>query len=466
MTGSLALFEARRLLRSPVLWGAAVLALAAAVAGSSSWLPDMTMVTIGSVTASTIVGAAVLISANLAAGRDRRHGLPETLGALPGRAVTRTRAVVLAAPAVGALVAVVMLAAHLGYVWATGPVAGRIDVYEALGGVALATLAAGIGAALARWTPWLVMPPLLICLLAFAVAVNPRGEYAGGFLPLVLNHSPEWGPRPSGQHLAYLVAVGVVLAAAALLRHGLRPVRTVVLPAALAVAVTTGMAATASARSGAKLPAQVCRTYEGVSYCVYPDYAAWIPVWGKALHPLLSAVPERVRARIPAIRQRVFGHGAIADMDEPTTWTVWSTDPALHQALLVGQVAGVVTGLAGCGAGRAQTMVALWLVGRAGPLLDAPPPQAWRPSGAALPEGMREVPMGANGSLVMPGQLHGARYGAAEVGYARRLLERPDAAERVRAHWDTLTAPGTTIKQALPLLGLREEFQVKEEPCP
>ncbi|GAA3254225.1 hypothetical protein [Nonomuraea helvata] len=465
MTGSLALFEARRLLRSPVLWGAAVLALAAAVAGGSAWLPDMTMVTIGSVTASTIVGAAIMISANLAAGRDRRHGLPETLGALPGRAVTRTRAVVLAAPAVGALVAAVMIAAHLGYVWATGPVAGRIDVYEALGGVALAMLAAGVGAALARWTPWLVMPPLLICLLAFAVAVNPRGEYAGGFLPLVMNHSLEWGPRPSRQHLAYLVAVGVVLAAAALLRHGLRPVRAVALLAALAVAVPAGMAATASARSGTKLPAQVCRTYEGVSYCVYPDYVAWIPVWGRALHPVLSAVPERVRARIPVVRQRVPTLRALSEVEGPATWTVWSTDPAQHQALLLGEVAGTLTGLntAGCHAGRAQAMVALYLVGRAGPLLDAPPPEAWEGRGDRY---VVEVPMGANGSLAVPGQLHGSRYGAAEVGYARRLLERPDAAERVRAHWDALTAPGTTIEQALPLLGLREEFPVKEVPCP
>ncbi|MEV0230591.1 hypothetical protein [Nonomuraea sp. NPDC050786] len=466
MTGSLVLFEARRLLRSPVLWGAAALALAMAVAGSSAWLPDMTMVTIGSVTASTIVGAAVLISANLAAGRDRRHGLPETLGALPGRAVTRTRAVVLAAPVVGALIAAVMIAAHLGYVWVTGPVAGRIDVYEALGGVALAALAAGLGAALARWTPWLVVPPLLICLLAFAVAVNPRGEYAGGFLPLVLEHSLGWGPRPSREHLAYLVALGVVLAAGALLRHGLRPVRAVVLLTALAVAVPAGMAATASARSGTKLPAQVCRAYEGVSYCVYPEYVAWIPVWGRALHPVLSAVPERARARIPVVRQRVASPGAMLETDEPVTWTVWSTDPTLHQALLVGQVAGAVTGLTGCGTGRAQAMVALWLVGRAGPLLDAPPPQAWRPHGPDLPVSMKEVPMGADGSLVVPGQLHGAQYGDAEVGYARRLLERPDAVERVRAHWDTLTAPGTTIKQALPLLGLREEFPVKEEPCP
>ncbi|GAA3507719.1 hypothetical protein FHR32_004282 [Streptosporangium album] len=100
MNPSLVCFEAWRLLRSPILWGAALAALVMESVQGAAWLPDLTMVTIDAVTASTLVGAAVMITANLAAGRDRRHALPETLAALPGRAALRTRAVALAALAV------------------------------------------------------------------------------------------------------------------------------------------------------------------------------------------------------------------------------------------------------------------------------------------------------------------------------------------------------------------------------
>ncbi|MEU1725792.1 hypothetical protein [Nonomuraea sp. NPDC005692] len=60
------------------------------------------------------------------------------------------------------------------------------------------------------------------------------------------------------------------------------------------------------------------------------------------------------------------------------------------------------------------------------------------------------------------------RYGAAELGYARRLLTTPDARQRIWTHWRTLVKPGTTVEQALPLLGLRPEFPadpVKGQPC-
>ncbi|MFF5205977.1 hypothetical protein [Streptosporangium sp. NPDC000396] len=477
MNRSLLFFEAGRLLRSPILWGAALAALAMGFAQSAAWLPDMTMVTIDTITASTLVGAAVMIVTNLAAGRDRRHGLPETLGALPGRAAPRTRAVVLAAPAVGALAAAAMISAHLLVVSLSDSVAGRFDPYEALGGVALAALAASAGAALGRWTPWLIVPPILIAAMAFGMLGNSRAEIGGWFLPVIPGHNPEWGARPTEQHLIYLVAGVVFLASVALLRHGLRPVRTVVALTALAVAVPAGAAATAAApilpwtpHFTPQLPEQVCENHEGLSYCVYPDYKPWIPNWARALRPILSAVPERARDRIPVIRQKPVSaiHSSEDIMGEPGTWLVWSTDPAQHQAMLIGQVAAAVAGLGGgChDVGRARTVVALWLAGRAEPLLDAPPPGAW--SGSEGEGGWLRVSMTYDGGEIrIPGQLGGPSYGAAEVGYARRLLERPDAADRVRANWDTLTAPETTVEQALPLLGLRPEFPAtpKDDQC-
>ncbi|MGC5014267.1 hypothetical protein ACLQ2R_26180 [Streptosporangium sp. DT93] len=483
MNRALVLFEARRLLRHPIPWTAAASALAVVVAGNASWLPDLTTTAIDTVAGSALVAAAMLVVAHLAASRDRRHGLPERLAAMPVREAVRTRAVVLAAPAVGGLVAAAMIFPYLLTVSASGTAAGRLDLYEAFGGVALAMLAASAGAALGRWTPWPVAPPVAIFLVAFALVGDPRGEYGGWFLPVVSAHDVSWGDRPTGWHLVYLLAAAVLCAAVALLRHGARPARTVVALAALLVAVPAGASATASApapgtasRAAADPSGQVCERHDGVSYCAYPGYRPWIGVWARAVRPIVTAVPRRALERIPVIRQGQAHDSSLDDPATPRTWTVWSTDPGRHGTLLAGRVAAAVTGLdvtgseGGCGdLGRARTVVALWLAGRAGPLLEAPGPDDWRgaPSEEVAPAWQLRVRMGGNGhELRLPGQL-GVRYGAAEVGYARRLLELPDADRRVRAGWDVLVAPGTTIEQALPLLGLRPEFPAgKDVPCP
>jgi hypothetical protein len=469
---SLVRFETWRLLRNPILWIATLAALALSFVWDWPWLPDMTMVTIDTVTASTLIGAAVLVVANLATGRDRRHDLPETLAALPTRAAPRTRAIVLAAPFAGGLAAAVMIATHLLVVSSSDTAAGRFDPYEALGGVALAALAASAGAVLARWTPSLILPPVLIVAVAFDMVGNPRAEYGGWLVPVIPGHSPDWGARPTAPHLLYLVGTTVLLGAIALLRHGLRPTRAVVALAAAAVTVVAGSSAAAGAPvlpgTGShvtpRLPQQVCEDSEGVTFCVYPDYTPWIPVWREALRPVVSAVPERAMDRLPPIRQQPFSADLTTppsgDSGEPSTWTAWSTDPRQHRMLLTGQVAARLAGLGGgCDdQGLSRTVVALWLAGRAGRLLDAP--ASWRAGpGEDLPKGWIQVRMSDDGAgFRMPGQLGGSRYGSAEVGYARRLLGRSDAADRVRANWDVLTSPGTTVEQALPLLGLRPEF--------
>ncbi|WP_283136769.1 hypothetical protein [Rhizohabitans arisaemae] len=472
----LTLFEARRLLRNPILWGTAVLALVRAYVQSTAWLPDMTIVVIDAVTASALIGAAMMIVSGLAAGRDRRHGLPETLAALPVRAVERTRAVILAAPAAGALLAAVMISVQSAAVSLPGGAAGRFDPYQALGGVALGALAATAGAALGRWLPWLITPPIVIVLVALAMIGDSRGENFGWFLPVIPGHSVAWGARPTGWHLVYLVAAVVLFAALALLRHGLRPLRTLVALTALAVAVPAGAAATAAApvlpwagdRAAftPQLPEQVCEKHEGLTFCVYPDYRPWIPGWVDALRPILAVVPERARDRVPPIRQLagydgLLWQGSGADpLATPVTWTVWSADPARHRAYLAGQVIASAVGLEkeSCGAdlGRARLAVALWLAGRAGPLLDAPDPGSRPPSSGKLPKGWLDLTMGFdNGGIHIPGQLHDTGYGQAEVEYARALLNRPETADRIRADWDVLVSPSTTLEQGAALLGVR-----------
>ncbi|MGH3240600.1 MAG: hypothetical protein ACRDNL_09470 [Spirillospora sp.] len=66
-------------------------------------LPNLAQITVSAAMATFPVGTALMVIANLAALRDRREGMPEALGALPGRADAWTRAVLLAAVCVGAV---------------------------------------------------------------------------------------------------------------------------------------------------------------------------------------------------------------------------------------------------------------------------------------------------------------------------------------------------------------------------
>ncbi|GAB3884109.1 hypothetical protein GCM10027612_17320 [Microbispora bryophytorum subsp. camponoti] len=205
----------------------------------------------------------------------------------------------------------------------------------------------------------------------------------------------------------------------------------------------------------------------GVRYCAYPGYEAWIPLWARAVRPVVAAVPPAQRARVPEIRQRIgdvsFGqrrgtatrpgwphptgpfflwgrHGTAelseawlggqvaartAGLPDPDWWRAAITDPIYGASNIAVRV-----GTPGCAEwGRARTLVALWLGGQAGPVRVAA--SSWA-------------------------QTKDSERPAAErlYRYAERLIARPDARSRVWAHWTTLMDPATTVEQALPLLGL------------
>ncbi|GII77305.1 hypothetical protein Sru01_22870 [Sphaerisporangium rufum] len=449
----LVVFELRRFARSPVLWAAVALTVAWRLYDAWGWLPDMTVETIGAANASAIVAVAALVVANLATSRDRRQGAPATLAALPRRAVDRTRAVALAAPVAGAAAAAIAIAACLAARWASGPVAGRFDAYEALSGVAVAALAAAAGVALGRWLPALVVAPLAGLLWLFGLLANSRGEYGGWLLPVIPSYEPDWGPRSSGWHLVYLCALVVLVAAVALFRHGVRPLRVAAALAALAVAVPAVSAAGHAPDQQMRILNRVydavdarraglygdrCRQIDGISYCALPRYVSWTAAWAEAVHPVVAALPPGARTGLPAVRQTNVTFSALVAPALPVLLN-WSTDPGQgHRAWLAGGMAAAAVRLGPeCDArGRAGTLVALWLLGQAGPV---PPP------GPLMVEGLQ------------PASAINRYYGAAEAGYARRLLARADTRQRIWASWDRLADPRTTLDQALPLLGLRPE---------
>ncbi|MGW6504995.1 hypothetical protein, partial [Nonomuraea angiospora] len=171
MTRRLFLFEARRLVRHPLVWGATVLVLALQTFLSWDQQPDLTMDPINATGLATCLGAAVLIVAGLATSRDGRHGMPESLAGLPGRAEHRTRALLLATPLVAGVAAAAM-GGYLAIRLLSGPAGGRLDVWEPLTAVAAAVLAATLGVAVGRWARWLIAGPLVVAVLGFLIFTN------------------------------------------------------------------------------------------------------------------------------------------------------------------------------------------------------------------------------------------------------------------------------------------------------
>jgi hypothetical protein len=464
-------FEAGRLLRSRALWGAVLAVLALRTFYTWEYLPNLTMEPVTTAGTALLIAAVVLVSANLAVTRDRRGGLAETLGAVPGGADVRTWSVGVATTAVGAAVTGLVVGAHLLVRSFMGPVGGRFDPYEVLGAAAVTALAAVLGVALGRWLPWLITGPVAVFVLALVTMVNMVGEFGGWYWLGIFQHGPEWGDRPSGPHLIYLVAVTAAVGAAAMLKYGPRPARVVAAVAALAVAVPSG-AAQADApvlpwtvpkaeRAAAANPlgARVCERRGAVTYCAYAGYTDWIPLWEKVMRPVVAAVPPAAAGRIPVVAQDTVTFDDLSARSPAAvrTWLVWPREgtAAPHRVYLAGTAAATIVGLRTDGTrdgwrtdpcdarGQARAVIALWLAGQSGPLLAPGSHLLW---------------IGEGRTASISSQLGGFEVGAAERGYAQRLLDQPGARERVWAEWDTLVSPETTVAQALPLLGLRREF--------
>ncbi len=482
---TLFLIEVKRLLKNPFGWAAAAIALALQLSAVWGWAPDMSIEPIDLAGNGLLVAAAMLLGANLAASRDRRHGMPELLAALPGRAETRTRAVALAGIASGTLIASLLAAGYLAIRYAQGPVGGRLNLFEVLGGVAATALAAAFGVALARWLPSLIAAPAIVFGLALLVQLNrTHGGFGDWYLPLDLYHRADWPGRPSAPHLIYLLAGSALLSGLALLRHRVRPVRLVVTVLAFAIALP---AAVITANRGAEvyrttpdgnpLPTAVaqsarmrakyygpgshrCQSRAAVRYCALPGYQPWIELWAAAVQPIASAVPPAVRGRIPVVTQLSDSWLQPDDLKDPASAVIglaWDRAGS-YRTVLAADVIRAVTGLAsGCdGRGQARTVVALWLLGQLGPL-TAPEPVSVRLAGDTM-----SGPVTTRG-LVTP---LGVLYGPSELSYARQLLANAGARERVWANWNALmTAP---LDRALPLLGITHDARIstpQDKPC-
>ncbi|GAB2929696.1 hypothetical protein GCM10027280_16530 [Micromonospora polyrhachis] len=455
---ALALAEVRLLLRSPIVWGALVLALALGVTLGWTRLPDWERFAMNAGTASLLLGAGLLLAGHLAVSRDHRAGVVESHAVLPTPLRRRTVSLLALAP-VAALAGVLLLGALLLSLLPDWP-AGRLDWPNLLVVVVVPVLAVSVGVAIGRWLPATAAGPLgLIVSAALVLALPGLGNgdsYLGLWLSPVLmdrNWAPG-APQPTGWHLLYLVALVVFVGAVPLLRHWrILPALVGVLALTLA-ASTVGPQLSATPRAiSAEMEepytgeaALVCQRHNEVRYCALPGYERWIVRWREAVAPVVVVLPPSVRADLPRVRQFAYSFYESQSPADVATDLIWGRQgrwAADSRAQLATSFAATIVGLPGlwtadpairlrgCSAsGQARTVITLWLAAQA------------LPDGAAL---LRAHRLG----------LFPSRYGQPEIDAALALLNLPrqQVAGIVAAGWDRLTAP-TAGFDVLTALGL------------
>ncbi|WP_030451168.1 hypothetical protein [Herbidospora cretacea] len=460
----LALFEFMLMLRSPILWAAAIVMLAWRTVSTWYSEPAWHLETVQTATAALLVGAAAVIVTSMATMRDSRPHTAELLAALPAGQPARTLAIAVAGPlaagAVVGLVSAVHFASLLG-----GTPAGRFDLYEVLTGVVVAALMAALGVALTRWAPTLIVAPVLIVTLVWAIFQFGRNW----LMPVVpVASAPGDISRPSGWHLGYVTSLVVLVVALALLRHGPRPARAGLAVAAAVAVGLTGWSTLTQPEVGNREMAKaatthVCRPLDAVDYCAYPLFTQWIPLWQEVADPVVRGVPPQARAGLPRVVQ-LPGEQALRGDDLKSTLMVtlrWGRNggQTADERSLAARMAAAAIGLPGgylamhnCDLrGQARSIVALWLAMRAG----EPPTR------------FAQTPF-ADGVAYSASDLGIVDFGDEELHYARRLLDVPEAEERIWANWDRLLSPETTVADALPLLGVSPDVPAERpvgEPC-
>ncbi|MGW5943401.1 hypothetical protein ACWIG3_23975 [Streptomyces celluloflavus] len=468
---ALVVAEMRIALRSPLLWLLTLLTVTGRTVSTWHEMPNWSVEGVDTATSALVIGAGAMLAANLAILRDRRADALELTDPLPVRAQTRTLAVLVAYPLVAMAYAAVAMGMQMAGLLINSRPVGHFDVRELPAGVLPVALMAVLGAAVGRWIPHLFAAPVCILLFFWTLVQFPQSW----LLPMVPYPKLAIDPvRPPAWHLLYAAALTLTVGTAALLRHGSRH-PGLVLPgagsaAAVAVALTLTLnspAAAAAARTedlrqstrSVTAGADHCETLQTTRYCAFPSYAGWIPLWRDAVGPVVAAVPTAFRHRLPGITQRA-GTGTfdptVTNRNILTTMS-WGRNGAERDSrrALAAQMAAAATGFprgtqrgagpSGCDArGRARTVVALWLIG-----------QTEEPLPATSTRSSVRTDSGKPTERVVPASDLGAvDYGPAELAYARRLLAQSGARERIRANWTALTAPATTLDEALPLLNL------------
>ncbi|MEV4533964.1 hypothetical protein AB0J82_09050 [Asanoa sp. NPDC049518] len=487
-------FEAVRMLRHPITVAAFLLYLGPWVwsltgPGADRYPVLPSVVVSLQMGAMLLLGGATLVVVNLAVLRERRHRTDAVSDLLVLPPHWRTGAFLLAILAPAALTLLVVCAQVVILAVLPGR-AGQVDVFDVAIPAAIVAVLGAAGALLGQLVRSPIVAPLTAVLFAaagfVAIASVATGTTWGRLLPVLPDDLPIPLPsvlldRPSGRHLVYLAGVAAVLVVLGLFRSGTRArVALPALAAALAVAVAGGAAqlvrddAVLAARvttNDNPAPVQTCEVRDGVTYCAFDDFTAWIPAWEGVLRDVVRLAPPGAAGSPPlAVRQWVWSDGfpvfggtfgpeetaARAQAQRATdkaagtpeaipVGTMWGDD-ATAAAFASGVAFRLVMGRAVAGDTTlcgARGALLVWLAGQANSRTAA---------------GLRQLDSQSSGSLaLMDFTIDNGLYvddRDAAVGLA--MLDRPAAeiAPLVTAHWSELTSPQTSIEQVASLFGV------------
>ncbi|SES21364.1 hypothetical protein SAMN04487983_103660 [Streptomyces sp. yr375] len=430
-----------------------------------------------------LFAVALLICANSAALRSRKHGTVQQLGVLPMEPWRRTLAHVLSVIPYAAATALVVAAE---FTWeALKPGAIGYGSFGELAVGPLVVLVAGIiGVLLARLLPSTFVPILfviavyLLSIMASALVGN-EGTWAGWLSPILFGDSGGGDPvpadllgRPAGWHALYVTGVCVLLACVALLVSGGRT-RAVKAATALALAVTAvgvigqlprdTAALEAARRTASETPQKVqsCTTHGGSTYCSFSEWGGVRSDWAEVVDRVQSLAGGAAADARLTIRQRIDTSGGVevdgaltpsATPGLVTVGTRWGGNRVPEfavgvAAVLVGGSEDVTTRNM-C---DARGVTVMWLV------LGADPTPL-----ATFQNVRLDDTISGSGEVLAP--TNGLSMTAAQTTVVRELLDRPRAemTARVKAHWADLTSAKTTTAQAAKLLGVKVPKEAEE----
>ncbi|WP_327316126.1 ABC transporter permease [Streptomyces sp. NBC_01235] len=486
---ALARFETRELLQQvPVLFFFALyvgfVALRLMSRDGMDDFPVLNTVDRRTQAAPLLFAVALLICTNAAALRSRKHATVQQFDVLAMEPWRRTLAHVLSVIPYAALTALVVGAEFTREALKPGAI-GHGSLGELAVGP-LSVLLAGItGVLLARLLPSTFVPILFVIAVYLLVVlasglIGFEGKWEGWLSPILFFDTSGGDPvpadllgRPAGWHALYVTALCVLLACAALLLSGGRT-RAVKAATVLALAATAAgvigqiprntAALEAARKTASETPQKVqsCTTYDGSTYCSFPEWNGVRADWAEVVHRVQSLAGGKAAEARLTIRQRIYdGEEVDAALDpsstpgEVTVGTRWGGNRVPEFA--VGAAAVLVGGSEEvtlqevCDA-RAVTI--MWLV------LGADP----TPMATFQNVRLNDTTTGSDQVLA---PTNGLSMTAAQTTVVRELLARPRAetTARVKAHWAELTSAKTTVAQAAKLLGVEAPKEKETVKC-
>ncbi|MFI7277300.1 ABC transporter permease [Streptomyces sp. NPDC049879] len=466
---ALAAVEARRLLRHPLvllaLTGHVALLLRRALTGSD--YPVLQVTDRETQYGPTLIGLAVLLAANAAVARSRRHGTDAQFGVLVLPVWRRTAAHLLSVlPA--ALVVAALVAGEFAREALRPGAVGHASVAELATGPAVVALLGVTGVALGRAVRSPLAAPLAVVgVLALLLGLATASGGGRWLAPIAFDEGTGALPselvgRPAGWHVLYLAGLATVLGAV-VVRVGGGRTRLVTAVAAVASAATLAGCAgqvmgpddglVAARERAAHDPAdqQECVGRGPVTYCAFPEFLPWTDEWAGVVEQVFAESGTPLGDHPFTVRQRIAGEVGTGSSggEEPavspgevTVGTAWGGVRDLEFAAGVAREVVVRNGTTAGVYCDARAVVIAWLAVSA------------VPDGPARFESSQERQFGGGAVLQAPGAAVPLR--DRETAVVRALFDLPadGVGERVRAHWAELTAPGASTDDAARLLGV------------